>query len=149
MTPEKFWFGWMRITMLTVVIVGAIIALVTPFVTPEFLDQKINNAFFPGEIPRPSSDLMKKWLLGVSGAVMLGWGCTMWYIVNKPFRRREKWAWRSVFYPIIIWYLIDSSVSAYFGANFNVVINSILFLQIMAPLLSLRNQFFPAIKTVS
>ncbi len=59
---------------------------------------------------------MRGWLIGVSGAVMAGWGSSMLYIVHHPFQKREKWSWRSIFYPLLLWYILDSTISAYYGA---------------------------------
>jgi hypothetical protein len=92
---------------------------------------------------------MRGWLIGIMGAVMAGWGSSMLYIVYHPFRRREKWAWRSIFYPVLIWFLLDSTVSACYDATFNVVINTVLFLQVLAPLLFLRKLFLRKVKPAS
>ena len=143
MTADKFWLGWLKITMGLIVIAGIILALFSDYLFSDFLNTKINRIFFSGVPPLFQVDMLKKWMLGVSGAVMIGWGLSMLYVVNNPFKRREQWAWRSIFYPVLAWYLIDSSISTYFGVGFNVMINSILFLQIVAPLLFLRSQFFP------
>jgi hypothetical protein len=149
MTADKFWSGWLKITMLLIVIAGIFLALLSDYFFSEFLNTKINRAFFPGESPPNQVELLKKWLIGISGAVMVGWGCSMLYIINNPFKRREQWAWRCIFYPILAWYIIDSSISAYFGVGFNVMVNTILFLQIIAPLLFLRTRFFPQFRIQS
>jgi predicted membrane protein len=143
MTADKFWLGWLKITMGMVVIAGFILALFSDYVFSDFLNMKINRIFFSGSSPTVQVEILKKWMLGVCGAVMIGWGLSMLYVVNNSFKRREQWAWRCIFYPVLAWYLIDSGISAYFGVGFNVMINSILFLQIVAPLLFLRSQFFP------
>lgn len=146
MTADKFWLGWLKITMWMVVIAGVLLALFSDYLFSDFLDRKINRIFFSGSSPANQVELLKKWMLGISGAVMVGWGLSMLYVVNHPFKNREQWAWRSIFYPVLAWYLIDSGISAYFGVGFNVMVNSILFLQIIAPLLFLRSQFFPQFK---
>lgn len=146
MTADKFWLGWLKITMWLIVIVGIFLALFSDYLFSDFLNSKINRIFFAGVPPVLQVEMLKKWMLGIAGAVMMGWGLSMLYVVNNPFKKREQWAWRCIFYPVLVWYLIDSSISAYFGVGFNVMINSILFLQIVAPLLFLRSQFFPQFK---
>jgi hypothetical protein len=148
MSAEKFWSGWLKITMLIVILAGIFLAVWANIIPWKYLDKQINQAFFGSALQSEPVEFLKRWLIGISGAVMTGWGCSMLYVVNNPFRRKEQWAWRCIFYPVIIWYIIDTTLSTYFGANFNVIINSILLLQIMAPLLFLRNQFFPKIQTV-
>ena len=135
--------------MWLVVIVGVFLALFSDFLFSDFLNSKINRIFFSGVPPAYQVGLLKKWMLGISGAIMVGWGLSMLYVVSFPFKRKEQWAWRCIFYPVLAWYLLDSSISAYFGVGFNVLINSILFLQIIAPLLFLRSQFFPQFKSMT
>ena len=149
MNAEKFWLGWLKITMCLVVLAGILLALFSDYLFSDFIDTKINKIFFSGISPEFNVEQLKKWMFGVSGAVMVGWGLSMLYVVNYPFRQKEQWAWRCIFYPVLAWYLIDSSISAYFGVGFNVLINSILFLQIVAPLLFLRAQFFPQFRLQS
>lgn len=146
MTAEKFWMGWLKITMLIVIAGGIFLVILGNTSYAEILNKEINRIFYSGQLPEESVFFMKGWLIGVSGALMAAWGSTMLYIVYHPFRKGEKWAWRSMFYPILIWYILDSSVSLYYGATFNVIINTVMFLQIMAPLLFLRNLFFQKVK---
>lgn len=149
MNADKFWLGWLKITMWLVVIGGVFLALFSDYFFSNFLDTKINRIFFSGISPEHQVEQLKKWMFGISGAVMVGWGLSMLYVVSHPFKQKEQWAWRCIFYPVLAWYLLDSSISAYFGVGFNILINSILFLQIVAPLLFLRSQFFPQFKLQS
>lgn len=149
MSAEKFWSEWLKITMLIVITAGLLLALISNLIQIQFINKMIDDVFFLGIQPEEHVNMLKNWLFGVSGAVMAGWGCSMYYIVNHAFRHRERWAWRCIFYPVIIWYILDSSISFYYGVTFNVIINSILMLQIMAPLLFLRNQFFEKLAPAS
>ena len=146
MNAEKFWSGWLKVTMILIVIAGAFLTIFSQFANTFFLNAKIDEVFFSGVLPGEQIELLKNWYTGVVGAVMLGWGFSMLYVVNHPFMQKEQWAWRSIFYPVLVWYILDSGISAYFGVIFNVVINTILFLQIVAPLLFLRNLFFEQVK---
>jgi hypothetical protein len=142
MSADKFWSEWLKITMLIVIATGVLLIITGSFVPIKFLDQLIDDVFSGGVQPPEHINMLKNWLFSVNGAVMTGWGCSMLYIVNNSFRQRERWAWRCIFYPVLIWFLLDTSVSLYYGVTFNVILNCILLLQIMAPLLYLRNQFF-------
>jgi hypothetical protein len=149
MTAEKFWTWWLKVTMIMVMAGGFLLVALYNLGISDFLDRKIDRVFFEGENPADAVNRLRIWMISVAGAVMAGWGLMMLYIVNHPFRRKEKWAWRSIFYPILIWYLIDNTISAWYGVGINVIINTVLFLQVIAPLLFLRNQFFVRLNTVS
>jgi hypothetical protein len=149
MSAEKFWYVWLKVTMLIVIVTGILLVLIGSFIPIEILDRNIDNVFFKGVHPEEQVNMLRNWLFSVSGAIMAAWGSSMWYLVSHTFRQHEKWAWDCIFYPVVIWYLLDTSVSFYYGVFFNVIINSILLLQIMAPLLFLRNQFYNKLVTAT
>ena len=149
MNAEKFWLGWLKVTMILMIVGGAFLVIFSQFFNSAFFNARIDKVFFDGLNLNQNLESLKNWYTGVTGAVMLGWGIAMLYIVNHSLQQKESWAWRSIFYPVIAWYILDSGISAYYGVLINVVINSIFFLQIMAPLLFLRNQFFTKIKVLT
>jgi hypothetical protein len=149
MNAEKFWLGWLKVTMILMITGGIILVLFSQLVNSYFLNAKIDKVFFNDLIFDENLDSLKNWYTGVTGAVMMGWGFAMLYVVNHPLRRKELWAWRSMFYPVLAWYILDSGISAYYGVVINMVINTVFFLQIMAPLLFLRNQFNSTIKVAT
>jgi len=149
MTADKFWSGWLKITMTMVVLMGILLVLLYNFGAAGFLHIKIDKVFFDGHSPGEAVENLKIWMVSVTGSVIAAWGLSMLYLVNHSLKRREKWAWRSIFYPVLVWYLLDTMVSAYHGVGFNVIINTILFLQVIAPLLFLRNQFFGKLKSTT
>lgn len=75
------------------------------------------------------------------GATMAGWGITLVYIVLYPFAKREKWSWNAVAAGLALWFLIDTFMSAYTGAYFNVGVNVLLIVLAGIPLLMTRKSF--------
>lgn len=142
MTAEKFWDGWLKVTMVLVILAGLSLIILSATGGTEFMDKEIYRIFLDVHKPGAGVQRMTNWMSSVTGAVMAGWGMSMLFLVGHAFKRREKWAWRSMFYPVLLWYLTDSLASAWFDAYFNVMANTVLFLQIIAPLLFLRQQFF-------
>jgi hypothetical protein len=54
-------------------------------------------------------------------------------------QKKELWAWNAMVLSLVVWFSIDTYLSSYYGATFNVIINIIFALQFFAPLLFLRN----------
>ena len=148
MNAEKFWLGWLKTTMIILIVLGGVLTFFSHWINTTLLDARI-DAVFLNELPGENLGPLKNWYASILGAIMLGWGFSMFYIIDKPLRQREKWAWRSIFYPVLFWYLLDSGVSAYYGVIFNVIVNTVLFLQVMAPLLFLRNILFEPVNTAA
>ncbi|MGI9173964.1 MAG: hypothetical protein ACR2GR_01415 [Rhodothermales bacterium] len=42
------------------------------------------------------------------------------FIAAIPFRRGERWAWQAVLRGTLVWFVVDSAVSLWHGATFNV-----------------------------
>ena len=126
MSPDKFWSGWLKVTMWIIIATGLYLVITASFLPLQYLDRQIDRIFFPGQALSESIERLKRWLIAINGAIMTGWGCSMLYVVSYPFQRKEKWAWRCIFYPVIIWFFFDTLLSVQFGAHFNVIIDSIL-----------------------
>lgn len=147
MNAEKFWMGWLRIAALIVTIGGMLFAFHSQFKFLNFLDSWIDRVFYNGKQPGLDSQLMRNWLVAILGALMASWGLILYFLIKYPLSRRESWAWHGIFYSSLLWFVIDTGFSAWFGVWFNVIGNVILYLQFFAPLLFLR-VFFRQKKTV-
>jgi hypothetical protein len=81
---------------------------------------------------------LQAWMIAIIGSVTAGWGITLLYMIIVPLKRKEKWAWNAIMISMLVWFSIDTFISSYYGARFNVVINIAFALQFVAPLLFLR-----------
>lgn len=77
---------------------------------------------------------------GPLGGTMAGSYLMQAAIVAIPLRRGERWAWWAVAGAVLLWFIVDSSVSAMHGAWFNVVrINLVALTVTFAGLLGTRS----------
>jgi hypothetical protein len=136
-----FWQRWLFIFSLVVIIFGLVMALLNRTSLFTIFDYQINPVFW-GSDPLPSGvNEFQSWIYGVLGATMAGWGVILAFIIRKPFRARERWAWNAFALGISLWYAIDTSFSLYFGVVFNAVFNTAIFILAALPLVSTRRQF--------
>lgn len=138
MNAEKFWIGWLKVIALVVTIGGILFAFHDQLKFLGFLNSWIDRVFYNGNTPALETQTMRSWLIAVLGAVMASWGLFLYFLVRYPLSRKEAWAWYGIFYSTLLWFVIDTGFSAWYGAWFNVILNTILFLQFLAPLLFLR-----------
>ncbi len=75
------------------------------------------------------------------GATMAGWGVTLVFIVYYPFTKKERWARNSIALGLSLWFLVDTFMSVYAGAYFNVGVNVLLIVLAGIPLLMSRKFF--------
>lgn len=135
-----FWQKWLLAVGLIVIAFGLIIALLS--CTPLFSVSNglVDDVFWQGGVPA-GLDQYRLWVHGMLGATMVGWGITLAYIVLNPFRRREKWSWNAIAVGLAVWFVLDTFMSAYTQAYFNVGVNVLLAVLAGIPLLMTRKSF--------
>ena len=60
------------------------------------------------------------WESDIYGAIMIGWGATLFLIGKLAFRRHDKELLKILLYGIIIWLIAEAIFSFYLGVYFNV-----------------------------
>lgn len=138
-SAEKFWFGWLKFAAIVCIFTGFFIALLNRTPVFNFMNRFITKTFYSGPELAVEIASLQSWLLGIIGAAMAGWGIAMVYLIHYPLQRKELWAWNAIVIPVLVWFLIDTTISACYEAYFNIIVNCILVLQFAAPLLFIRN----------
>jgi hypothetical protein len=135
---EKFWYGWLKVAGIIVVVFGILLAIISQLKGFLLITEQIARIFFLNEQVLVHIASLQAWMIGIIGATTAGWGVTLLYLILIPLKRKEKWAWNAIFLSLLIWFVIDTSISTYYGAKFNVFLNIALLLQFLAPLLFIR-----------
>lgn len=78
---------------------------------------------------------------GIIGAVMAGWMMAIIALARGPFVAGERWAWNAIAWPMLGWYVIDTTFSIAHGAWGNVLLNTGTALMFGVPLLASRRHF--------
>ncbi len=60
------------------------------------------------------------WESDLYGAIMIGWGSTLFLLGRLAFRRKDKELMKIMLYGIIIWLVMEALFSFYLGVYFNV-----------------------------
>jgi hypothetical protein len=119
--------------------------LLALFPQSQLIDFVFNNQIDPVfDLDGDVSDTMRSfqaWIYGVLGSVISGWGILLAFIVRYPFKARQKWAWTCITAGFGLWFVVDTSISAYFGVIFNVLFNVCLLLLIGIPLIGTYKYF--------
>ena len=136
-----FWHRYLLILSIIIVTFGIFMALFNQSPIFDLFNNQIDPVFF-SDSPIPGSYAQfQGWVYGVLGSTMAGWGVMIFFIVQNPFRQREKWAWNAIAVSLGFWYLLDTGISLYFGVTFNAVFNTVLVLLLAPPLGSTRKVF--------
>jgi hypothetical protein len=70
-----------------------------------------------------SKDVLLDWESAIYGAIMIGWGTTLFLVGRLAFRRKDKELMKILLYGIILWLIVEALFSFYLGVYFNVAVD--------------------------
>ena len=104
-------------------------------------NNQVNMVFWSSPVAPESVIPFQRFIYGVLGMTVAGWGVFFVYVARYPFRRREPWAWTCIFAGITLWFIPDTAISAYFDVYVNVALNVTIALLVYVPLIATRRLF--------
>ena len=138
----RFWSVWLRATCAGVVVFGLALAFLSDSTVLRLLLVAPSDAVFWGAAPiDPATIAFQRFVYGVLGATVAGWGTLMWVVASTAFRRREAWAWQGLTVALLVWFVPDTAISSFHGVWPNVALNVCLAALLAAPLLATRRAF--------
>ena len=143
-SPSKFlfWQKWLTWANVLTIGVGLLVAFAGNSIFFDVHNAGTERVFFPDMGFNPEVILLKNWLFGIIGGTIVGFHVLMVFISENAFKRREPWAYWAMWTGMISWFVIDSSISIYYGAVHNVVlINLVALVLIGLPLVMTRQAF--------
>jgi hypothetical protein len=85
-------------------------------------------------LPVPPAVLLP-WESALYGAVMMGWGATLWLAGRIAFRRDDAELKRALLAGLILWLFVEAAASAWFGVWFNAGVDGMVLVLFAVPLL--------------
>jgi hypothetical protein len=81
----------------------------------------IEFAFFGlNVLPVANKDVLLPWESALYGAIMMGWGITLFLIGRVAFRRNDTELMKIMLYGISLWLVVEALFSVYLAVWFNV-----------------------------
>src|SRR6266511_160551 len=65
-------------------------------------------------------DVLLQWESALYGAIMMGWGTTLFFAGRLAFQRNDIDLMKTLLYGITVWLVVEALFSAYLGVWFNV-----------------------------
>lgn len=92
----------------------------------DILNSMVNSVFWSGSGPDTGTLQLRLWYSGMLGGTIAGWGVALWYVVSGPFRKKERWSRDAIAGGILVWFVVDTSLTVYthvyFNAGFNLLV---------------------------
>lgn len=116
----NFWYLFLFWANILTLAIGLLIAFAGNAFLFDFHNTGTEHAFNNGFALSGDTLALKNWLFGIIGATMAGFNILAVFILKFAFKERRIWAWNALFVGISVWFVIDSAVSFYYGADYNV-----------------------------
>ena len=137
-----FWQKWLTWANVLTLFVGLLVAFAGNSFVFELHNAYTREVFFEGNEITGNMLEFKNWLFGIIGGTIVGFHLLMILISENAFKRKEKWAFQAMWMGLVSWFIIDSSISVYYGALHNLVlINIVALILIGLPLIMTRKAF--------
>ena len=142
----NFWQKWLTYANMLTIIVGILVAFVGNSIFFELHNDYTKDVFFSSLELEPEVLKLKNWLFGIIGATIIGFHVLMVMISENAFKNKEIWAYKAMWFGLLSWFVVDSSISFYYGAIHNIIlINLVALLLIGLPLIMTRKVFIKVI----
>ena len=91
--------------------------------------------FFGLKILPVQREVLLPWESALYGAVMMGWGATLWLAGRIAFRRNDSELKRALLAGLALWLFVEAAASAWLGVWFNVGVDAAVLVLFAVPLL--------------
>jgi hypothetical protein len=86
-------------------------------------------------------DVLLRWESALYGAIMMGWGTTLFFVGRIAFQRNDPLLMKVLLYGLTVWLVVEALFSVYLGVWFNVGVDIGVLAIFSIPLIrSIRNK---------
>ena len=141
MQKFSFWQRWLFVVGLGIAGFGILMAFLSGTPIFDLFNRQIDPAFWGTGASLESIRPFQQWVYGIWGATIAGWGVFVTFVAHYPFRNKEKWAWNCLVLGILVWFVLDTALSAFHKVYFNVAFNTTLLILAGLPAVFTRKEF--------
>ena len=141
MQKFSFWQRWLFVVGLGIAAFGILMAFLSGTPIFDLFNRQIDPAFWTSGSSLESIRPFQQWIYGIWGATIAGWGVFVTFVAHYPFRNKEKWAWNCLVVGILVWFVLDTALSAFHKVYFNVAFNTALLILAGLPAIFTKKEF--------
>lgn len=141
MLKFSFWQRWLFVVSIIIAAAGVLMTLFSGSALFDLLNQQINPTFWGTASPGEHAAKFQQFVYGILGATMAGWAIIIAFIARYPFHNKEKWASDGLLVGMLVWYVLDTGLSAYHAVYVNAIANTAFLLLVLLPVVFTRKEF--------
>ena len=132
---------WLLIVSIFISLFGLAMALLKDSLLSFIFEGLFDPLFWPQGLTDEGTGRFKNFAVSLLGATMVMWGIAFFGIIKYAFAKRAPWAWNTLLYSTLAWFVIDESFSIYYQVWVNAVGNLPLLIFLLLPLIMTREFF--------
>lgn len=131
--PLRFWYRWLLAVVWLLISFGLALAFLngTPLLAP--ILRPIDGAFWRTDAITPAIRSFQHWVYGVLGAMLVGWGSPLGFVIVAAFRTRQSWVRNALAASLLLWFMTDTAISLYFHVFINALLNVVILVGALLP----------------
>jgi hypothetical protein len=139
-----FWQRWLLVVGIAVAAFGVFMAFLSGTPLFDLFNRQIDPAFWSAIAVDDAARQFQQWIYGVWGATIAGWGISLAYVARYPFSRKERWSRDALALGLLVWFVLDTSLSVIHKVYFNVAFNTALLILGLLPVVFTWKEFTQA-----
>ena len=129
---------WLEFVALMHVILGILIFFMVPSnLITAYIDSLLTS-FNVIECTNETCRELVYFLVRLFGPTIASWGILMWYLVRRALLKKDTTASNMLIAAVLIWFVLDTTLSMVSGILIHGVVNMVAFLSIVVPLMVSR-----------
>ena len=141
MSNFKFWQRWLLVVGIAITVFGILMAILSGTPLFDLFNRQIDPAFWGAGTVGDPAKRFQQWIYGVWGATVAGWGIFLSFVARYAFAKKERWAWNCMVLGLLVWFVLDTTLSLFHQVYFNVAFNAGLLILAMLPMVFTRKEF--------
>lgn len=137
----EFWISYFKWVSIFLFLLGIFWTISGSFDPLGLWDSQFASAFYNQEVLSADVARAKAFILVPLGATNSAYFLLQYFVVVHPLRKKEHWAYKAILASFAFWFLLDSAMSLYHGAGFNVLLANLPCLLLMSPMFFIRKYF--------
>ncbi len=137
----SFWQRWLIVVGIVISVFGVVMTISSGTPLFDLFNRQIDPAFWSTNAADGAARQFQHWIYGVWGATIAGWGIFLTFVACFAFGRQEKWAWDCMVVGLLVWFVLDTSLSLDYKVYFNAAFNTVLVVFAGLPLVFTRKHF--------
>lgn len=137
----SFWLKYLKWVSLFFCLMGVMWAIIGSFDPFGLYDSQFAQAYWGTDALPPDAEKAKSFLLGPFGATSAAYFVLQYFIAKYAYAEKQLWAYNAIVFGFFFWFILDTGVSLYHKAYFNVMLANMPCLVMMLPVVFTRRYF--------